>query len=170
MSFNINFSILVISDRSSQNLREDLSGPALRKYIEENGWTVSMIKVIPDEAHEIIRILREWCNLKSHPHIIVTTGGTGFAARDITPEATRSLIEKEAPGLSEIIRLKGMESSIYSILSRGVTGIYKNTIIINLPGNPKAAVESLSFIKELIPHAVSILNNDPSAEIQHLGS
>ena len=161
------FCILTVSDRSSQGLREDLSGPKLMEFIEDKGWHVLDYKIVPDEGYIIEKQLRDWCNSQSSPQVILTTGGTGFAPRDVTPEATRKVIEREAPGLAEFIRLKGLESSPNSILSRGIAGIHNKTIIINLPGSPKAAVESISFISEILPHSVAILLEDRDAEAQH---
>jgi len=164
---SLSFCILTVSDRSFQKFREDLSGPKLMEFIGQKGWQVLEAKIVPDETQQIQKELRDWCGLSKPPHVILTTGGTGFAPRDVTPEATRNVIEKEAPGLAEMMRFKGMNSSPYSMLSRGIAGICKKTIIINLPGNPQAAVESINFLADMLPHAISLLIEDPVADKQH---
>jgi molybdopterin adenylyltransferase len=159
--------ILTVSDRSFQNLREDLSGPTLQQFMEHKGWQVLDSKIVPDEIPAIQKTLQDWCNATTPPHVVLTTGGTGFAPRDVTPEATRKVIEKEAPGLAELMRLKSLDASPYSMLSRGIAGINNRTIIINLPGNPKAALENVSYVYDLLPHAISLLIEDPESEKQH---
>ena len=137
----INFSILTISDRSSQGIRADLSGPQLEESVALNGWKVISIALCPDEIQNIKDILIEWCNTPE-VDIILTTGGTGFSPRDVTPEATKSIIEKEAPGLVEAMRIASLKITPHAMLSRAVAGIRNNKLIINLPGSPKAAKEN----------------------------
>jgi molybdopterin adenylyltransferase len=160
----LNIAILTVSDRSYLGIREDLSGPELEKYCAQKSWLVIAKKIVPDEFTKIRSSLKEWCDGQNPPDIILTTGGTGFAPRDVTPEATRSIIEKDAPGLVELIRIKSMESSKYSMLSRGISGIRKRTLIINLSGSPKAASEQVKIISELLSHAVELLREDPDSE------
>ncbi len=165
---SITVCILTVSDRSFQKLREDVSGSKLSQYIVHKGWQVLETRIVPDETQQIQRALNDWCESSKSPQLILTTGGTGFAPRDVTPEATRGFIEKEAPGLSELMRLKGLDSSPYSMLSRGISGICKKTLIINLPGSPKASMESILSIIDLLPHAIALILEDPGAEQQHL--
>jgi molybdopterin adenylyltransferase len=164
---SITVCILTVSDRSFQKMREDISGPKLKEYIEHKGWQVLDRKIVPDEPQQIQKTLKDWCRSVNSPHVILTTGGTGFAPRDVTPEATRKVIEKEAPGLAEVMRFKGLDTSPFSMLSRGTAGICGKTIIINLPGSPKAAIECVSSIVDLLPHAISLLTEEPEAEKQH---
>lgn len=163
----ISVCILTVSDRSFHKLREDLSGPKLKEFIEKKGWQVLDTRIVPDEIQKIQEALKDWSESSTSPQVILTTGGTGFAPRDVTPEATRKVVEKEAPGLAELMRFKGLDTSPYAMLSRGIVGIHKKTIIINLPGSPKAAVESISSISEILPHAIALLIEDPGAETQH---
>lgn len=162
----ISCSIFTISDRSSLGQREDLSGPALHKYVENLGWKVLSTSIIPDSIEIIQKTLISTVQEIS-PDIILTTGGTGCAPRDVTPEATKTVITKEIPGLSEVMRLESAKINPHSLLSRGVCGIYLSSIIINLPGNPKAAVENLSFIENVLSHAVALLCSDSNAEKGH---
>ncbi len=162
----IRFAILTVSDRSARGEREDASGPALAERIETQGWEVLQRKTLPDD----LDMLREWL-LRSTDNgdvdVIVTTGGTGFAPRDVTPEATRAVIEREAPGLAEVMRTEGAKKSPHSMLSRGVAGIRGKTLIVNLPGSPKAAVENFEVIVPVLEHAVQLLRDDPDAEKGH---
>jgi len=160
--------ILTVSDRSFQKLRDDISGPKLRSFIEQKGWQILTMKIVPDEQIEIQRVLLKWCTQPEPPDLILTSGGTGFAPRDVTPEATRQVIEKEAPGMVEFMRFKALEASPKAMLSRGITGICKNSIIINLPGSPKAALENIAVIVDILPHAVSLLRGEQEAESHHL--
>lgn len=163
----IKTAVLTISDRSSKGLRADLSGPALADCVKEFGGEVVFAQILPDEM-ELIR--ESLLNLTDEGAVdlILTTGGTGFAPRDVTPEATQSVIEKNAPGLAELMRAKSLELNLHACLSRGVCGIRHKTLIINLPGSPKAAVENLNFIAAVLPHAISLLQSDPDAEAGHL--
>lgn len=149
--------ILTISDRASQGFYEDKSGPALRRYSEEKGWVVKTCLVIPDLKEKIQEILLDWCDSKQIP-LILTTGGTGISPRDVTPEATREIMEKVIPGIAEQIRQEGFKKNIHSLLSRGLAGTRGKSFILNLPGSPKGAVESLEIVAEIIPHAILLLN------------
>ena len=162
----MNICILTISDRSSKGTREDLSGPAIINKVKSLGWFSTEYKIVPDEIDFIRNQLIQWCDELS-PDIIFTTGGTGFAPRDITPEATENVIERKTPGISEYIRLKSLQITPHAMLSRGIAGIRKKTLIINLPGSPKAALESIDFILPALPHAVELIHDDPNSESNH---
>ena len=150
--------IITVSDRSSKGERADLSGPEIEKWAEERGYGISAKSIIPDDFEKIRTKIIEYSD--SGISIILTTGGTGFSHRDVTPEATLSVIEREAPGFAEAMRMKSLEITPYAMLSRAVAGIRKNSIIINLPGSPRAVRENLVFIEKAIPHAVEVLKNN----------
>jgi len=158
--------ILTVSDRSSRGEREDTSGPALARVIEAEGWSVIKQSLLPDEESAIRDILIAWAD-SAELDVILTTGGTGFAPRDVTPEATRTVIEREAPGLSEAMRAASLKATPHAMLSRIVTGIRKKTLIINLPGSPKGAVENLQVVIPVLPHAIQLLSEDPASESTH---
>jgi molybdopterin adenylyltransferase len=160
------FAILTISDRSFQGLRPDLSGPALVQAVEERGWQVSSTKIVPDEIDLIRQVLQEWA-VSEQMNIILTTGGTGFSRRDITPEATLAVIERSAPGLAEAMRQASLQVTPHAMLSRATAGIKGRVLIINLPGSPKAALENLAVIAPVLPHAVQLLTGDPGSEAGH---
>jgi molybdenum cofactor synthesis domain-containing protein len=162
----IRFGILTLSDRSSQGEREDSSGPALARLIQTEGWSVDKQSILPDEESAIRDMLIEWVE-SDDVDVILTTGGTGFSPRDKTPEATRSVIDREAPGLAEAMRAASLKITPHAMLSRIVTGIRNRTLIINLPGSPKGAVENLQVIVPVLPHAVQLLRNDPNSEAGH---
>ena len=162
----IKFYILTVSDRSSHGLRADISGPALVQAVIQQGHRVEGAAVVPDEQSDIEQALIRWSD-EEHADIILTTGGTGFAPRDITPEATLRVIQKLAPGLAEAMRAQSMQVTPHGMLSRAVAGIRGRTLIINLPGSPKAALENLQFIFPVLPHAVELLQDAPSAEAGH---
>jgi len=155
---NIKIGIITVSDRSSRGEREDLSGPEIKKWCDKMGYTVSEELIIPDEV-EIIRNSLIELSDKSYD-LVLTTGGTGFAPRDVTPEATRAVIEREAPGFAEVMRMRSLQITPHAMLSRAVSGIRKKTLIINLPGSPKGARENLEFIESAIPHALKLLRNE----------
>jgi molybdopterin adenylyltransferase len=159
-------SILTISDRASRQERPDISGPALSNIVLENGWKIVDSTIIPDEFDMIVKILFKWCE-PGVTDIILTTGGTGFAPRDITPEATQEVIQKLTPGISEFMRMESLKITPHAMLSRGIAGIRNQTLIINLPGSPKAAVENLRTILPILPHAVELLRNSPASEAGH---
>lgn len=162
----LRIAILTVSDRSSQGKREDLSGPALEIAVIENGWRVEEKLIVPDEKMDIQAVLKGW-TASASIDVVLTTGGTGFAPRDITPEATEEIIERESPGLVEAMRAESLKITKNAILSRAVAGIRGRTLIINLPGSPKAAVENFEVIAPVLEHAVKLLKDDPSAEEGH---
>ncbi len=158
--------ILTISDRSHQGIRPDASGPQLAAACEALGWQIVGQTIVADERDQICTALIGWCDLNP-VDVILTTGGTGFTPRDITPEATQSVIERLAPGMAEAMRQDSLSKTPFAMLSRGVCGIRKKTLIVNFPGSPKAALENLGVIATVIPHAVELLHNSPDAEQGH---
>jgi molybdopterin adenylyltransferase len=162
----LRFGILTISDRCSRGERADLSGPALADFVRARGGSASLAEVVPDDRSTIASTLTAWC-ARGDLDILLTTGGTGFAPRDVTPEATRDVIEREAPGLAEVIRSASLKITPHAMLSRAVAGIRGRTLIINLPGSPKGAVESLQVVAEVLEHAVLLLREDKDAESGH---
>lgn len=152
----ITVGIITVSDKSSKGEREDKSGEAIKNILPKDKFEVILYKIIPDEKEIIKDTLVDFCD-NGKVDLILTTGGTGFAKRDITPEATKEVIEKEVPGISEAIRFESFKITKNAILSRGISGIRKNTLIINLPGSPKAVSESLEIVLSVIPHAIEIL-------------
>jgi molybdopterin adenylyltransferase len=162
----IRFGVLTVSDRSSRGERPDTSGPALEKLIQSKGWKVGIQDIIPDDAETIKKYLVSWAD-SNEIDVILTTGGTGFSPRDLTPEATRAVIEREAPGVAEAMRAYSLQITPFAMLSRAVAGIRKRTLIINLPGSPKAAIENLAVVTTVLEHAVQLLQGDPQAEAGH---
>ena len=162
----LRFGILTLSDRSSRGERADTSGPALALLIQAEGWSVTKQSILPDDESAIREILVNWAD-SAELDVILTTGGTGFSPRDVTPEATRAVIEREAPGLSEAMRAVSLKITPHAMLSRIVTGIRRKTLIINLPGSPKGAVENLQVIFPVLSHAVQLLQDDPASESTH---
>jgi molybdopterin adenylyltransferase len=152
----ITVAVITVSDSVVAGTREDLSGPAVRERLESFGWTVSAVELVPDESLQIAEAVRNLANSGDFS-VILTTGGTGVALRDVTPEATRSVIEREIPGLGELMRFEGQKFTSHAVLSRGLAGVRGRTLIVNLPGSPKGAVESLDAIAKLIPHVVDLL-------------
>ncbi len=162
----IRFGILTLSDRSSRGERPDSSGPALARLILTENWSVTKQALLPDNESAIRAILTEWAD-SGEVDVILTTGGTGFSPRDVTPEATRAVIEREAPGLADAMRASSLKITPHAMLSRIVTGIRKRTLIVNLPGSPKGAVENLQVIVPVLEHAVQLLQEDPASEASH---
>jgi molybdopterin adenylyltransferase len=153
----IRVSILTISDSVSRGEREDASGPAVVGRCRELGWEVASALRCPDDLAEVRSRLRAVAD-EGHVDVLLTTGGTGLGPRDTTPEATLDVADRTIPGLAEEIRRKGMEKTPMALLSRGLAVVRNKTIIINLPGSPKGAVESLDAIAHLLPHAVEVLH------------
>jgi len=162
----IRLGVLTISDRSSRGERDDLSGPALAGFIQAEGWSLDKQAIIPDDEPTIRETLIAWTD-SDVLDVILTTGGTGFSSRDVTPEATRDIIDREAPGLAEAMRSASLKITPHAMLSRIVTGIRKKTLIVNLPGSPKGAVENLQVILPVLPHAIQLLREDPNSESTH---
>lgn len=159
--------IITVSDRAYAKAYEDHSGPMIRDLIEARlGWEVTQMRVVPDEAEYIRSELTRWVD-ELHLALIVTTGGTGFAPRDVTPEATRAVIEREAPGIAEAMRTASLQVTPHAMLSRGICGIRKKTLIVNLPGSPKAARENLEVLLPVLPHALELLTEAPGSEAGH---
>ncbi len=152
----IKVGILIISDKGSKGEREDLSGKVIEEVVKKINGEVKYYQIIPDEKDIIQEELIKAVD-KLHLDLILTTGGTGLAKRDVTPDATLEVIEKEVSGISEIIRSESFKKTNRAILSRGVAGIRKESLIINLPGSPKGVRESLEIILEALPHGIEIL-------------
>lgn len=169
MADPLKFGILTVSDRSARGERPDLSGPALLGVLQAEGWEVVLYEIIPDDFALIRSQLVFWTS-KNAPDVILTTGGTGFAPRDITPEATRAVVERLTPGLDEAMRAASLRVTPHAMLSRAVSGIRGQTLIVNLPGSPKGAVENLRVILPVLRHAVLLMRGDQAGEQGHLAS
>jgi len=146
--------VLTISDSSSRGERADLSGPAVAELLRQNGFEVTHQEILPDDQPQIEETM---IRLAEQVHLVVTTGGTGIAERDVTPEATRAVCSKLVDGLPQKMRSVGGTHTPYAALSRGVCGIRGRALILNLPGNPSGAVESLEAVIDILPHAVDLL-------------
>jgi molybdopterin adenylyltransferase len=151
----IRAAVLTISDSAHQGTRADVSGPAVAARLEARGWSVTMREILPDEFERIASWLREAADAGA-VDAIFTTGGTGVAPRDITPEATRAVLQRDIPGVPELMRHEGARKNPRAALSRAVAGLRGCVLIVNLPGSPKGAVESLDAIVELVPHIVDL--------------
>ena len=165
--FVMRVGIITVSDRSARGERQDASGPVLRQQVLEHGWEVRRMKIIPDDIQQIKDTLISWAD-DGGLDLILTTGGTGFSPRDITPEATQAVISRVAPGLAEAMRAASLMITPHAMLSRAIAGIRKRTLIVNFPGSPKAATENLAVILPVLPHAVQLLQDDPNSEDGHL--
>jgi molybdenum cofactor synthesis domain-containing protein len=153
----IQAAVITVSDSTHAGTREDKSGPAVVARLEHAGYDVVRRAVVPDERVAVGELLREIADTRA-AGVVFTTGGTGVSPRDITPEATRDVIEKELPGFGELMRAKGLASTKTAVLSRAVSGIRGGVLIVNLPGSPRGAVESIDAILELVPHVLDLIN------------
>lgn len=161
-------SILTVSDRSARGERPDTAGPLIAALLTESFPDCQIVRtaIVPDERDQISACLIEWSD-EDGADVIFTTGGTGFAPRDITPEATHNVIDREAPGLAEAMRAAGLRHTPHAMLSRGICGLRGRTLIVNLPGSPGAVRDSLAVIQPVLPHAVALLRDVPDAEAGH---
>lgn len=161
MAAPLRAAVLTISDSVAAGQRTDESGPAVRALLEASGWEVSVAEVLPDD----FPLLRERLTALvagGQIDLILTTGGTGLGARDITPEATSAAMERSLPGLAEMMRSAGLSKTPYAALSRALAGVSRKTILVNLPGSPSGARDSLNAILEVLPHAVEVIHGEES--------
>ncbi len=153
--------IITISDRAARGLYDDLGGPALKQAAAEHGWQVAAESLVPDEKRDIQNAIREM--VQQGCHLILTTGGTGVALRDVTPEAVRELALRELPGFGEVMRAESMKITRNAILSRSLAVVVDRALVICLPGKPSGAVECLGFVAGAIPHCVEVLQEAPTS-------
>lgn len=153
--------IITISDRASEGLYDDLGGPALKRAAEVYGWKITAEALVPDEKRDIQRAIRE--QIAKGCQLILTTGGTGVAIRDVTPEAVREIAVRELPGFGEVMRQESMKLTKNAILSRNLAAVVDKTLVICLPGKPSGAVECLSFVVGAVPHCVEVLQEVPTS-------
>ncbi len=157
----ITVGVLTVSDGVAHGTREDVSGETICELVAQlPDATVSVSTIVPDERDQIAAVLRSWCD-EHHLNLILTTGGTGLAPRDVTPEATISVIQREAQGIAEAMRAHSLQYTRMAMISRGVAGVRGHTLIINLPGSPRAVRESLEFVLPVLPHAINLLVEGP---------
>lgn len=156
----IRVGIITVSDRASRGLYDDLGGPALKKAAGEYGWSVAAESLVPDERRDIQNAIRE--DIAKGCNLILTTGGTGVALRDVTPEAVREIAVRELPGFGEVMRAESMKITKNAILSRALAVVVDKTLVICLPGKPSGAVECLGFVTGAIPHCVEVLQEVPT--------
>lgn len=157
--------ILTVSDRSARGEREDASGPALATYLRDHGWPIERTAIVSDDQTGIESQLVTWSD--DHLDLILTSGGTGFSPRDHTPEATAAVCDRMAPGLAEAMRRAGEDKTPHAMLSRAVAGIRGRTLIVNLPGSPQGAVESLQVLLPALEHGLRLLRDEPGTEGGH---
>jgi molybdopterin adenylyltransferase len=155
--------VLTISDSCAHGEREDLSGPAVAEFLRDRDFTIDAMEILPDETDQIRRAMLRWAGRVA---IIVTTGGTGVGPRDFTPEATRAVCDRILDGIGERMRLEGSKKTPFAALSRAVCGVCRTSLILNLPGSPTGAVDSLASVVDLLPHALQLLSGDTQHEPQ----
>jgi molybdopterin adenylyltransferase len=157
----IQVGIITVSDRASTGHYDDLGGPLLKEAVDGHGWAVLAEAVVPDDKEQIQRAIRE--HIARGAHLILTTGGTGVAPRDVTPEAVNEIADRQLPGFGEVMRMESMKITKNAILSRNLAAAVGNTLVICLPGKPKGAVECLSFVEGAIPHCVEVVAGVPTS-------
>lgn len=150
--------ILTVSDAGARGERVDTSGDTLAAWAEERGYDVAARTLVADDTHRIVPVLLEWCDVLE-VELLITTGGTGLAPRDVTPEATRSVLEREAPGIAEEIRRRGLEKTGNAILSRGLAGVRGGTLVVNLPGSTGGVRDGIAVLEPLVEHAVALIRD-----------
>jgi molybdopterin adenylyltransferase len=155
----VRVAILTVSDRGAKGEREDLSGDAIQEIIAAEGWELAARDIVPDDTDEIAARLKYYSD-ELRAELVLTTGGTGLSPRDVTPEATRRVIDREAPGFAEAMRAASLEKTPHAMLSRAVSGIRSSTLIVNLPGSPRAVRENLEVILPALPHGLEKLWGD----------
>lgn len=158
---NIQVGVITISDRASKGLYDDLGGPAVRQAAIDHGWTVIAEALVPDEMRGIQRAIRE--HLARGCHLVLTTGGTGVAIRDVTPEAVREIAIRELPGFGEVMRMESLKITRNAILSRSLAAVVDRGLVVCLPGKPAGAVECLGFVAAAIPHCLEVLQEVPTS-------
>lgn len=168
MGRRVTVGVLTVSDRCARGEQEDLSGARIIGWCEGRGFTVSERDTVPDESAAIVPVLSMWAD--GGVDLVITTGGTGLAPRDVTPEATRSVIQREVPGIAEEIRRAGLEATPFAVLSRGVAGVRNGTLIVNLPGSPGGVDDGLKVLAPVVEHAVALARgDDPDHEPPEVG-
>ncbi len=160
----IKIGILTISDGVSTGHREDTSGDVIQEISKAQGWIIAKRTVVPDERDQIANTLKSWSDTL-RLDMVLTTGGTGLGPRDVTPEATTSILDRPVPGIAEYMRAESIKATPFGMLSRGIAGARKKTLIVNLPGSPKAVRECLDAVKQVLPHGVELMRGDVT---QHL--
>lgn len=158
MSRRVTVGVLTVSDRCARGEQEDVSGARIVGWCESRGFTISERDTVPDESAAIVPVLSRWAD--GGVDLVITTGGTGLAPRDVTPEATRSVIQREVPGIAEEIRRAGRDATPYAILSRGVAGVRDGTLFVNLPGSPGGVEDGLDVLAPVVEHAVALARGD----------
>jgi len=158
---DIKVGIITVSDRASKGLYDDLGGPALKTAAEGYGWEVVADCLVADEVREIQRAVLE--QIRQGAHLILTTGGTGVATRDVTPEAIREISIRELPGFGEVMRAESMKITPYAILSRSLAAVVEKGLVLCLPGKPSGAVECLGFVVKAIPHCIEVIQDVPTS-------
>ncbi len=153
--------IITVSDRSSQGLREDTSGPQLEDWLRERGIDVAWKSIVPDQQDQISRMIMELADI-DHADLILTTGGTGVSPRDVTPEATMAVVDRTVPGMAEAMRAASLQKTPHAMISRAIVGIRGRSLIVNLPGSPRGALENLEVVFPALNHAIAKIQGDPS--------
>ena len=153
--------ILVISDKASVGQREDKSGEVIAEILEQNGFDMIKKKIVPDEKDQIVAVLKEWSEKEEIP-LIITTGGTGVSPRDVTPQATKEVVDYEIPGIAEAMRAKSLQITPHAMLSRAIAGVRKRSLIINLPGSPSGVKDNLLVVIPALEHALLKISGDTS--------